>query len=83
MRGAPRSARRDRIGDLVLEDVGAPVPARIDDHLRVGEVGDRVEWDVPRRPNGDEKRRAGEEEHEHPVAGAEFDDALDHGRARA
>ena len=35
--------RHDRVGDLVLEDVGAPVPARVDDDLRVREVGNRVE----------------------------------------
>ncbi len=40
--------RHDRIRDLVLEDVRAPVPARIDDDLRVREIGDGVE----RRPAG-------------------------------
>jgi hypothetical protein len=38
--------RHDRVGDLVLDDVGASVPARIDDHLRVGEVGKGVQRDA-------------------------------------
>ena len=38
----------DRVRDLVLEDVGAPVPARVDDDLRVREVGDGVERDLLR-----------------------------------
>ena len=35
--------RHDRISDLVLDDVGASVPAGIDDDLRIGEVGNRVQ----------------------------------------
>ncbi len=39
--------RRDGVGDLVLDEVGAPSrPFRIDDDLSVGEVGDGVERDV-------------------------------------
>ncbi len=33
----------DRVGDLVFEDVGAAVPARVDDDLGVAQVGDGVE----------------------------------------
>ena len=35
--------RDDRIGDLVLDDVGASVPAGVDDDLRIGEIGNRVQ----------------------------------------
>jgi hypothetical protein len=76
----PEERRDDRIRHLVLDDVGAPVPAREDDDLRVGEVGDRVQRDVPHAPRG---RRDGDErgeEHEAAVVRAVSDDARDHRR---
>ena len=42
--------RDDRRGDLVLDQVRAAIPARVDDHLRVAEVGDRVERHALQRP---------------------------------
>ena len=69
----------DGIGDLVLDDVGAPVPARVDDDLRVGEVRQRVERDVPHRPRRPDERDDRRGEDEVPVLGGEADDSLDHG----
>ena len=76
--GRPEQRRGDGIRHLVLEDVGAPIPARVDDDLGVGEVGDRIERDVPDRPHGPDDRDAGQDEDEEPVPGAELDDPLDH-----
>ncbi len=71
--------RDDRIGDLVLDDVGAAVPARVDDHLGVGEVRQRVERDVAHRPERDDERDHRPGDDEVPVLGGEADDPLDHG----
>ena len=56
----PRRAqqrRDDRVGHLVLDDVRAAVPPRVDDDLRVGEVRQRVERDVANRPPGEREQR--------------------------
>jgi hypothetical protein len=37
--GGTEERRDDRVGDLVLENVGTAVPARVDDHLGVRKVG--------------------------------------------
>src|SRR4029453_10487163 len=76
--GAP-----DRIGDLVLHDVGAAVPAGVDDDLRVREVGDRVHRDVldDIDPVGDHE--GGREEDHEPVLGAPPDDRRDDATPRA
>ncbi len=39
----------DRVGDLVFDDVGRAVPARVDDDLRVGQVRQRIQADPLQR----------------------------------
>ena len=68
----------DRIGDLVLDDVGAAVPARVDDHLGVAEIRDGVERDGLHRPPARHGGRRHEQEHEEAVVRRELDDAVDH-----
>ena len=76
--GCSEERRGDGIGDLVLDDVGAAIPARVDDDLGVGEVGQGVERDVPHRVDaeGEQHQRPGDDQE--PVLGGESDDPLDH-----
>ena len=70
----------DRVRDLVLDDVGAPVPAGVDDHLRVAEVRDRVQREAVHRPPAEDGRGGRQGKDEESVPGGEIDDAVDHGR---
>ena len=70
--------RHDRIGDLVLDDVGAAIPPRVDDDLRVAEVRDRVERHVLQRARAGERGGAHEQQDEELVPDREVDDAVDH-----
>ena len=78
--GGAHQGRDDRVGDLVLDQVRALVPAREDDHLRVAQVRDRVQRDVPQRPPAGDAADGGQRQHEELVGDAEIDDAVDHGR---
>ena len=70
----------DRVGDLVLDDVGAAVfPRRVDDHLNVGQVGNGVERRVEDGPTPAGQDRGHEHDDQERIAGAELDDAGDHG----
>src|SRR5215212_1060818 len=71
----------DRIGDLVLDDVRAAVPLRIDDDLRVGEVRQRIERNPVHRPQPDKDERRDDGERGEAVGGAEADEAVNHERA--
>ena len=72
----------DRVGDLVLDDVGAAVPARVDDDLRVREVRDRVHRDRPQGVDGEEDERGRRQEDDPAVLRAPLDDGAGHGRLR-
>ena len=69
----------DGIADLILDDVGAAVPPRVDDHLRVGHVGERVQGDVVHRPVRPDERDDRGRDDEVLVLRREADDGLDHG----
>jgi hypothetical protein len=76
--GCPEERGHDGVGDLVLHDVRAAVPAGVDDDLRVRQVGDRIDGDVLK---GVDPVRDGHRRHhqdQHPVVGAEADDRADH-----
>src|SRR3954469_6381815 len=73
----------DRIGDLVLDDVGAAVPARVDDDLRVAQVRQGIERDVLRAPEGSAEGHEDPREDEAAMLRGEADDLLDHGLLRA
>ena len=68
----------DRVGDLVLQDVRAAVPARVDDHLRVAQIGDCVERNLLHRPPARQRQRGHEQEDQEAVVRGELDDAVDH-----
>ena len=67
-----------RVGNLVLHDVGASVPLRIDDHLRVGGVGDGVQGDMPHRVDACGDCRSNEQENDESVVRAKIDDFVNH-----
>ena len=70
----------DGVGDLVLDDIRALVPAREDDHLRVAEVRDRVQGQVPHGPPASNAGQEQDGDHDEAVVDAEIDDAIDHAR---
>ena len=76
-----KQRRHDRIRDLRLDDVGAAIPPRVDDDLRVAEVGNRVERHVLERVHAGERRGGHEQQDEELVPDREVDDAVDHGFA--
>ena len=70
----------DRVGDLVLDDIRAAVlPRGVDDHLGVGQVGDGVQRRVDDGPTPASQDRGHQHDDQERVAGAELDDAGDHG----
>ncbi len=73
----------DRVGHLVLDDVGRPVPPREDDHLRVGQVRQRVEPDLAQHVDGSHDGGRGREDHQQAIARRELDDAGNHVSAPA
>ena len=81
----PRSAqhgRDDRIGDLILEDVGAAVPPGVDDHLGLGEIRNGVERDVLHGPPPHDGGGGDEQKNDQLVVGGKIDDPVNHGHAR-
>ena len=68
----------DRVRHLVFDDVRTAVPARVDDHLRIAEVGDGVERDAVHRPPSRQRRGAHEQENQEAVAPGELDNPVDH-----
>jgi hypothetical protein len=78
--GRAQKCGGDRIGDLVLDDVGAPVPPGVDDDLSVRKVGQRVQWDGPHRPPSEGQGHDGGGDDQVAVLSREADDLLDHGR---
>ena len=69
---------RDRVGDLILDQVGALAwPFREDDDLDVGEIGNRVERRVAEGPDAPHARRQHRQDREPAVAGTGGDDAPD------
>ncbi len=71
---------RQRIGDLVFDDLRRLAGIiGVDDDLRVGEVGDRVERQVPERVEAARHREQGRDDDEHGVPGRPGDDLRDHG----
>ena len=78
--GEPLEVDRERVGDLVLDLLGAAAhPVGEDDDLVLGQVGDRVDR---HRHHGAEARDPEHErgqDHEEAVADRPLDDRLDHG----
>ena len=79
--GRGDEAGGNRIGDLVLDEVGrAAVPIRVNDHLHVAEIGYGIERRALQRPKPAGEGEDDENENHEPIAGTGFDDALDEGR---
>ncbi len=77
----PEEGRHQGVGHLVFDHRGgAAHPLGVDDHLRVGEVGDGVEADALHRRVARHAERHREEEHQRAVLRAEGEEA-DHHRA--
>ena len=77
LRGGQEGAG-DRVGDLVLDQGRrAAAPLGEDDHLGLGEVGDRVERDLPGAAHGQQREHAVQQQHHAAVAGAEVDQGAD------
>ena len=69
---------RDRVGDLVLDQIGAlPHPLGEDDHLHVGEIRDGVERRALQRDPAPRRERGHEQDREERVARARRDQARD------
>ena len=69
----------DRVSDLVLDDVGRlAIPIRMNDHLDVGDVRQRIKRDAPHRPDSCQHKQQRSGENKEAVAGAPVDPAADH-----
>src|SRR5829696_292207 len=71
---------RERIGDLVLDHLGClPGIFGVDDDLRVREIGDGVERQVPECVEACRDREYGADQDQHDVPGRTADEPRDHG----
>ncbi len=77
--GCAKHGRDDRIGDLVLHNVGAAIPPRVHDDLGVAQVGDGIERDVPHRPDPRGDGKTDQQKDEEAVTPGELDDPVNHG----
>ena len=72
--------RHHGIRDVVLDQVGGTAhPFREDDHLDVGEVGDRIQRSVPQRQHAPRTRECDEQQRREAVLRGPGDDPGDHG----
>jgi hypothetical protein len=72
----------ERVSDLILDHLRRLSRIfGVDDHLGVGEVGDRIERDVKNRIETRRDREHGSYQHQHQVAGGGRDQPSDHGGA--
>ena len=77
--GRRQQGGRNRVGDLVLDQIGAPArPFRVDDDLRVAQIGDGIQRRIPERPGTPDQGEGHNKEDYEFVAGAEFNDFGDH-----
>ena len=76
--------RRQRIGDLILDHLRRLAGIfRVDDHLRVREIGDRVERQMNEGVDAGGSRKARAEQHQQQVAGRPTNQPRDHGLSPA
>ncbi len=76
----PLQVRRQRIRDLVLDLLRAvPEPVAEDDHLVVGEIGDRVHRRVAQGPVAPGAKRQEGDDHDEAVFERKLDETVDHG----
>ncbi len=77
--GHRQHRRRQRIGHLILDDLRRlSRERRADDHLRVGQVGNRVERRRPHRPHARDGEKPRREQHEEAVRDRPADQRGDH-----
>ena len=67
----------DRIGDLVLNDVRTAIPFRENDHLRVGQIWQRVDGDVLHAPDADHCENDNDDQDEAAIDRAPANDSFD------
>ncbi len=70
--------RGDRIGDLILDDVGRAIPFGVHDDLRVRKIGDGIHGLVVQRPDAESHDRRGKEKNDVFLAGGKLDELLNH-----
>ena len=75
--------RHNRIRHLRIDDVGAAVPARVHDHLRVAEIRERVERHVDHRPRAGDRGENGRHHDDGAMSCGPLDDGRNHGRDRS
>src|ERR1019366_3924916 len=68
----------ERVGDLVLHDVRTAIPPRIDDHLGVAHIRERIEWYRPHRPQPAHHRCTEQDKNDDLVLSRELYDGVDH-----
>ena len=69
----------DRISHLVLDHVrGLARPGRVDDHLHVADVGQRVERRLPHGPHAGNCEQNGSRKNDEGIAAAPLNDSCDH-----
>ena len=76
--GAPQKSADDGVGNLVLDDVGTPVPAGINDDLRVRKIGDRVQGHALHRLESAGDKNGRRDQDECFIARGKLDDPGDH-----
>jgi hypothetical protein len=59
-----KQGRYDRVGNLILDDIGRFIPRRMNDHLHVGDIGQGIERHPALRPDTGQhqQKRSGEDE---------------------
>ena len=73
-----KQSGHDRVGNLILDDIGRFIPRRMNDHLHVGDVGQGIERHPAHRPDAGQHQEKRSGEDEEAIAGAQIDPAGDH-----
>ncbi len=74
-----QQSRDDRIGNLVLDDVGwLTCPRRVDDDLHVGDIRQGIERNVAQSPDSREHKQQRSRENEEAISRAPVDPSGDH-----
>src|SRR6185312_2427489 len=65
-----QETRHDGVGDLVFDDVRwLPIPTRMHDDLHIRDIGERVEWNMAKRPDACESKQQDSSENQKAIAG--------------
>ena len=73
-----KQRRHDRVGNLILDDIGWFLPRRMNDHLHVGDVRQGIQRNPAQRPDAGQHQEKRSGEDEEAIASAQIDPAGDH-----